>query len=107
MTITHVQISTAVAFIVGYFAAHAAGLLTKLNAPRWVLGAVTVGLSTLAGVLATVVWNDGDTWQTYLANVATALVATTLAHKSQIPQALQAATARFGIGRPTPAPPAS
>lgn len=92
MTITHFQISTAVALIVGYAAAHAAGLLTKAHAPAWVLGAVTVVLSTLAGVLPTVVWNASDSWETYLLNVLAALVSATLAHKSQIPSALWAKT---------------
>jgi hypothetical protein len=86
---THIQIATAVAAIVGYAAAHAAGLLTRAHAPQWVLGAVTVVLATAAGVLPTVVWNQGDPWQTYLANVITALATATLAHKSQIPTALK------------------
>lgn len=92
MTVSHLQVSTAVALIVGYFAAHAAGLLTRAHAPQWVLGVVTVALTTLAGVLPTIAWNAGDSWQTYLTNVFTALVAATLAHKSQIPTALKART---------------
>jgi len=48
---THAQTASLVALIVGYAAAHAAGLLTKAHAPQWVLGAVTIALSTLAGVL--------------------------------------------------------
>jgi hypothetical protein len=86
---THMQIATAVALIVGYAAAHAAGLLTRAHAPAWVLGLVTVALATLAGVLPTVVWNPQDDWKAYLYNVFAALVATTLAHKSQIPSALK------------------
>lgn len=89
---THMQIATAVALIVGYCAAHAAGLLTRAHAPQWVLGAVTVVLATLAGVLPTVVWNQGDDWKMYLQNVFAALLATTLAHKSQIPSALKSRT---------------
>lgn len=87
--LTHLQIATAVALIVGYCAAHAAGLLTKAHAPQWVLGAVTVILTALAGVLPTVVWAPGQPWTTYLANVFAALVAATLGHKSQIPTALK------------------
>lgn len=90
--IDHLQMSTAVALIVGYLAAHAAGLLTRAHAPAWVLGAVTVALTTLAGVLPTVAWNPHDNWKTYLANVFAALVATTLAHKSQVPSALKSGT---------------
>jgi len=89
--LTHIQIATAVAAIVGYAAAHAAGLLTKAHAPQWMLGAVTIVLSALAGVLPTVAWNQADPWQTYLANVFIALAAATLAHKSQIPSRLKAA----------------
>lgn len=88
----HVQISTALALIVGYFAAHAAGLLTKSHAPAWVLGAVTVVLTALAGVLPTVVWNAGDSWKVYVGNVFAALVATTLAHRSKVPTAIKAST---------------
>ena len=44
MTLDHIQISTAVAAIVGYSAAHAAGFLTKAHAPEWVFGAVTTVL---------------------------------------------------------------
>lgn len=98
MTFTHLQISTAVALIVGYFAAHAAAVLTKAHAPQWVLGAVTVVLTAVAGVLPTVVWNPGDSWKTYTANVFAALVAATLAHRSQIPEALQVATHNIGVG---------
>lgn len=92
MTITHMQIATAVALIVGYAAAHAAGLLTRAHAPEWVFGLVTAVLATLAGVLPTVVWNQTDTWEQYLANVFTALVAATLAHRSKIPSAIKAFT---------------
>jgi hypothetical protein len=92
MTFTHMQVATAVALIVGYCAAHAAGLLTRAHAPQWVLGFVTVILATLAGVLPTVVWNQSDDWKQYLYNVFAALVATTLAHKSQIPTALKNGT---------------
>src|SRR5881227_2340891 len=88
----HMQMATAIALIVGYFAAHAAGLLTRAHAPQWVLGAVTVVLVTLAGVLPTVVWNPDDDWKVYLGNVFTALVAAFLAHKSQIPTALKQRT---------------
>lgn len=100
---THLQISTAVALIVGYFAAHAAGLLTKAHAPAWVLGAVTVVLATAASVIPTVVWNSGDSWKTYVANVFAALVAATLAHRSQIPTALWGKTPGL-IGPASPAP---
>ena len=99
---THMQISFAVSLIVGYFSAHAAGLLTKAHAPAWVLGAVTVALATLAGVLPTVAFNEGDNWKTYLGNVFAALVATTLAHRSQIPTALWGRTA--GVVGPASAP---
>lgn len=92
---THIQIATAVALIAGYFAAHAAGLLTKAHAPQWVLGAVTTVLAALAGVLPTVTWAEHQSWHVYLANVFAALVATTLAHRSQIPSRLKAA--RGGI----------
>ena len=87
--LSHLQIAAYVALIVGYFAAHAAGLLTRAHAPQWVLGTVTVILATLAGVLPTVVWNENDTWEQYLANVFYALIAATLAHRSQIPEALK------------------
>lgn len=83
------QIASAVALIVGYAAAHAAGLLTRAHAPSWVLGFVTVVLATAAGVIPTVVWNANDTWQQYLVNVLGALATATLAHKSQIPTALK------------------
>src|SRR3954469_3156382 len=92
MALPHLQIATAVALIVGYFAAHAAGLLTRAHAPQWVLGAVTVALATLAGVLPTVAWNPDDDWRVYLGNVFLALAAATLAHKSQIPTALKQRT---------------
>lgn len=101
--ITHLQISTGVALIVGYFAAHAAALLTKAHAPAWVLGVVTVALTTLAGVLSTVVWNPNDSWTAYLSNVFAALIATTLAHRSAIPTALWGATGGI-VGPKTPAP---
>jgi hypothetical protein len=87
VTFTHVQIATAVALIVGYFAAHAAGLLTKAHAPQWTLGVVTTVLATLAGVIPTVVWNENDNWKTYLLNVFAALFAATMAHRSQVPEA--------------------
>lgn len=96
--ITHLQITTAVALAAGYFAAHAAGLLTKAHAPRWVLGAVTVALSTLAGIIPTVVWRPNDDWKVYLANVFAALLTATLAHRSQIPEAIQASTPNTGVG---------
>jgi hypothetical protein len=98
MTVTHMQIATAVALIVGYFAAHAAGILTRAHAPNWVLGVVTVVLSTAAGVIPTVVWNPDDTWKQYLANVFIALFAATLAHRSQVPEKLQAETPNIGVG---------
>jgi hypothetical protein len=98
VTFTHVQIATAVALIVGYFAAHAAGLLTKAHAPQWTLGVVTTVLATLAGVIPTVVWNENDNWKTYLLNVFAALFAATMAHRSQVPEALQVATHNFGVG---------
>lgn len=96
---SHIEISTAVALIVGYAAAHAAGLLTKAHAPAWVLGAVSAVLAALAGVLPTVAWNEGQSWQAYTVNVFAALIAVTLGHKSQIPQALRARTAHVGVGR--------
>lgn len=96
---THAQVSLYVALIVGYFAAHAAGFLTKAHAPRWVFGAVTIALTTLAGVLPTVAWNSGDTWRGYLVNVFAALVAATLAHKSDIPEAIRQSTPTSGVGR--------
>lgn len=96
MILTHIQISTAVAAIVGYAAAHAAGFLTKAHAPEWVFGAVTTVLTALAGVLPTVVWNQHDKWQTYLANVFVALLAATFAHRSKIPTAIKTST-RSGI----------
>lgn len=92
VNLTHLQIATAVALIVGYFAAHAAGILTRAHAPNWVLGIVTATLATLAGVLPTVVWNPADTWQTYVVNVFAALLAASLAHKSKVPLALKART---------------
>lgn len=97
--LTHLQISTAVALIAGYFAAHAAGFLTDKHAPTWVLGGVTTCLATLAGVLPTVAWNDQQSWHVYLANVFAALVATTLGHKSQIPSAIHRSTSG-PVGRP-------
>lgn len=99
--ITHLQLATAVALIVGYFAAHAAGLLTKAHAPDWVLGAVTVVLTTLAGVLPTVAWAENVSWKVYVGNVFAALLAATLAHGSQVPEALQVATHNFGVGGPS------
>jgi hypothetical protein len=96
--VTHIQVSTAVALIVGYFAAHAAGLLTRAHAPAWVLGAVTTVLATLAAVIPTVVWNSGDSWRTWVANVFAALIAVTLAHRSQIPEAIRARTPKVGVG---------
>jgi hypothetical protein len=98
MILSHIQMATAVALIVGYFAAHAAGILTHVHAPDWVLGAVTVVLGTLAGVLPTIVWNENDSWKVYLGNVFVALVAATLAHRSKIPEALRRGTGS-GIGR--------
>lgn len=98
MILTHMQIATAVALIVGYFAAHAAGLLTKAHAPQWVLGVVTTILASLAGVLPTVAWNQGDSWKQYVVNVFAALFAATMAHRSQVPEALQVRT-RGVIGR--------
>lgn len=95
---THMQISFYISLIVGYFAAHAAGLLTKAHAPQWLLGIVTVFLSTLAAVIPTVVWNPNDNWQHYLVNVFGALVAATLGHKSQLPEAIRAATPTTGVG---------
>jgi hypothetical protein len=95
---THLQMSTYMSLIVGYFAAHAAGLLTKAGAPQWLLGAVTVVLSTLAAVIPTVVWNPHDSWGTYLVNVFVALIAATLAHRSKIPAAVQGATPTTGVG---------
>ena len=92
MTLTHPQIAFALALIVGYAAAHAAGLLTKTGAPQWVLGAVTAVLGALAGVLPTVAFNPGDTWETYVVNVFAALIGATLGHKTKIPLALQAKT---------------
>ena len=92
MNLTHIQIATAVAAIVGYAAAHAAGLLTRAHAPAWVLGAVTTVLAALAGVLPTVAWNETDPWQTYLLNVFVALGGALFAHKSQIPSAIKART---------------
>lgn len=88
----HIQVATAVALIVGYFASHAAGLLTRAHAPDWVLGGVTVVLTALAGVLPTVAWNAGDSWSRYLTNVFAALVAAFLGHKSKVPSALKAGT---------------
>lgn len=89
---THAQIAFAVALIAGYFSAHAAGLLTREHAPQWVLGAVTTILAALAGVLPTVAWSEGQPWGHYVTNVFAALIATTLAHRSQIPLALHANT---------------
>ena len=89
MTFDHMQITTAVALIAGYFSAHAAGFLTRAHAPAWVLGAVTAILATLAGVLPTVAWHSSDSWKVYVGNVFAALVATTLGHKSQIPTKLK------------------
>lgn len=95
---THMQVSFYAALIVGYFAAHAAGLMTKAHAPKWMLGIVTVFLSALAGVLSTVAWNPGDTWQHYLVNVIAALVMATLGHKSTVPEAIRQATPTTGVG---------
>ena len=92
MSFTHMQIASAVALIVGYFSAHAAGFLTRAHAPAWVLGFVTVVLATLAGVLPTVVWNADDTWQQYLINVLGALATASLAHRSQIPERIKNTT---------------
>jgi len=89
MTFDHMQITTAVALIVGYFSAHAAGLLTRAHAPAWVLGIVTAVLATLAGVLPTIAWHSSDSWKVYVGNVFAALIATTLGHKSQVPTALK------------------
>lgn len=100
--LTHLQLSTAVALIAGYFAAHAAGFLTDRHAPTWVLGAVTTVLAALAGVLPTVAWNEHQSWHVYLANVFAALIATTLAHKSQIPSAIHRATPGVGGSRSHP-----
>ena len=88
----HMQVATAISLIVGYFAAHAAGMLTKAHAPEWVFGIVTAGLATLAAVLPTVVWNPADTWKGYLGNVFAALIAATLAHRSKVPAAIKART---------------
>ena len=103
MNLSHPQVSFYIALIVGYFAAHAAALLTKAHAPAWVLGAVTIVLTTLAGVLPTVAFNPGDSWGTYLTNVFSALVAATLAHRSQIPTALWGKTGGI-VGPASPAP---
>lgn len=88
----HMQIATGIALIVGYFSAHAAGMLTKAHAPEWVFGVVTAALATLAAVLPTVVWNPQDTWKGYLGNVMAALIAATLAHRSKVPAAIKART---------------
>lgn len=98
---THIQISLALAMIIGYASSHAAGILTKADAPKWVLGAVTAVLATLSAVIPTVVWNEGDSWQTYTVNVFAALITATLSHKSQIPTVLQVRTR--GVIGPRPA----
>lgn len=99
MSFTHMQIATAVALIVGFVAAHAAGLLTKAGTPEWLLGVVTTILATLAGVLPTVVWNPNDNWKAYLGNVFAALIAAfPVAHLTGVPRAVQAATPNTGVG---------
>lgn len=96
--ITHLQMATAVALLAGYFAAHAAGLLTRAHAPAWLFGIVTTCFATLAGVLPTVVWNERDNWKAYLANVFAALLAATLAHRSKLPEAIRQTTPNTGVG---------
>lgn len=96
---THLQTATAVALILGYFAAHAAALLTHYHAPDWVQGLVTTVLNVIAGVVATVIWNPGDSWKTYLTNVIAALVTTFLAYKTKIPAQVELRTQAVGIGK--------
>lgn len=94
----HLQTGTAIALIVGYFAAHAAALFTHFHAPDWFQGVVTTVLTVLAGILPTVAWNPHDSWKTYLANVFAALVAAFFAYKTRIPAALQVKV-KPGLGK--------
>lgn len=94
------DVATAVALIVGWCAAHAAGLLTRAGAPEWVLGAVTTVLSTLAGVLPTVAYQPGDRWERYLLNVFVAFAGALAGHLLRTPHGVQAKTPRVGVGRP-------
>lgn len=95
----HVQTATAVAFIVGWFAAHAAALLTHAHAPDWVQGLVTTVLTTLAGILPTVAFNPHDSWKTYMTNVVAAMATTFFAYKTKIPAHVAVKTASLGIGK--------
>lgn len=99
----HLQTATAVALIVGFFAAHAAAILTHFHAPDWCQGAVTTVLVTLAGVLPTVAFNPGDSWKTYLSNVFVAFGAVFFSYKSKIPAYLQT-RAPAGLGKNLPGP---
>lgn len=94
----HLQTGTAIALIVGYFAAHAAALFTHFHAPDWFQGVVTTVLTALAGILPTIAWNVHDSWKTYLANVFAALIAAFFAYKTKIPAAVQLRV-KAGLGK--------
>jgi hypothetical protein len=97
----HLQTATAVALIVGYFAAHAAALLTHLHAPDWFQGLVTTVLTVLAGVLSTVIWNPADNWKVYLTNVISAMLTAFLAYKTKMPAQVQLKV-QSGLGADLP-----
>lgn len=104
MILDHMQTATAAALIVGFFAAHAAAILTHVHAPDWFQGAVTTVLVALAGVLPTVVWNPSDNWKTYLTNVFAAFAAVFFSYKTKVPAYLHLRTPKIGVGANLPGP---
>lgn len=94
----HIQVSTAVALIVGYFAAHASALFVHFHAPDWFQGAVTTALTVAAGVFPTVAFNASDNWKTYVFNVVSALLTAFFAYQTKIPAAVQLKV-KAGLGK--------
>jgi len=76
----HAEIAQAVALVLGWLASHVTALLTHWSAPPKVKAAIAAGLSTLAGVVASVLWAPGQPWYDWVVAIFYAVISSQIAY---------------------------
>lgn len=89
-----------IAFVVGVAVPWVTELITHASAPAWIRGVLNFSLSTLVGVLTTLLLADYQTFSDYLFAIMVTWIATMRAHYAGMAKPIASWTAAFGIGEP-------
>lgn len=93
-----IQLAIIVPALLGVAISFLTELLTKSSAPQSVKSFVSIVLSTAAGVVSTIVYDQSAPWTTYAGAVLVAWITAIATHYTGATRVLQDASPNFGLG---------